>query len=265
MELLNAIRIADADLDSPIYRIMQIRYLEPMLTNPELVLIRPHLWEDPYEHILLRCAITSTNGPRMDQQFFDRVMGAIYAQCWSRTQESDTLWRAYSWVEKDKATNLNKWPNNEGVKIRSTARKLLRALSSWSPTDPNESCFIGAVQYMTATQIQQYVVDEVGRHKLNAFAGGRGHADAVLFKRSAFSYESEVRLIHVQSPASTATGDRLHVPIDLANVIDEMSFDPRLGTHECRLREARARELGYSGAFGESDLYQGKLFEIVVP
>jgi hypothetical protein len=258
----NAIRIRATELDSPVYRIMSMRYLDSMLTKPELVLIHPHLWDDPWENILLKCAISSTSNPRRPQEFFERVLRAIYAQSWSRTQESDTLWRAYSWFEKDKTTTLNKWPDNEGVRIRSTPRKLLEALWSWSPTDRGESCFIGAVDYRTADEIQQYIADEIGRHGLNAFAGGRGHADAVLLKRSAFSYESEVRLIYVEPPTVGDSGDLLEVRIDLPNVIDEISFDPRLVAHERRLREKRARDLGYCGAFGESDLYQGVLFDI---
>ena len=260
----NAIRIPD--LDTPVYRIMSLRYFRSMLAKPELVLIRPKMWPDPFENVLLDCSVGSVSNPRKPLEFFDRVLAEIYAQSWSITQESDTLWRAYSWVENDKATNRNKWPDNAGVKIRSTPRKLLEALWRRCPaSDPAETCFIGRVRYMSTAELWEHVNTEVQRHGLAAFSGGHGHAEAVLLKRAAFSYESEIRLIYVEPRSHGFSGELLPIAIDLPSVVDEVSFDPRLLPAEQKLREEEARTLGYFGVFGVSELYQRVLMTFLLP
>jgi hypothetical protein len=69
------------------------------------------------------CCITGDG----QQHFFDQIHSRVFAQCWSLSAESDALWRIYSTVVKD-ASGKNKFANSEGVKVRTTSRKLLAAL-----------------------------------------------------------------------------------------------------------------------------------------
>ncbi len=252
------IRIADPD--APIYRIFKLRRFRQLLTDHRLYLARPESWDDPFENLLTMCAITHRSGA--PQQFFDRIRRPLFGQSWSGTPESDSLWRAYSIVKNDRRKTRNECPDDEGVQVRSTPRKLLDALRAWCPNDPDEHCFVGAVRYLHQRDVERYIGDEIGARRLGAFAGGRGHAESVLFKRTAFAHEDEVRLVYVAGEEDPAKA-RVLVPMDPAGVFDEVRFDPRLAPFEKIEREEEFRRLGFDRV-GRSDLYQGVLFEVVV-
>ena len=252
------IRIADPD--APIFRIFKLRRFWQLLTDHRLYLAPPESWDDPFENLLTMCAITHRSGA--PQQFFDRIRRPLFGQSWSGTPESDSLWRAYSIVKNDRRRARNEYPDDEGVQVRTTPRKLLAALRAWCPNEPDEHCFVGAVRYLPQRDVERYIADEIGRHRLGAFAGGRGHAESVLFKRTAFAHEDEVRLVYVARDEDAAH-DGVLVPIDPAGAFDEVRFDPRLALFEKIEREDECRRLGFDSV-GRSDLYQEVLFEVGV-
>src|SRR5258705_1140688 len=143
-----------------------MKHVRPMLEQNSLVLVTPDLWDDPFENIIQWCAITYTNEPKWRQEFLHQVRRPMFAQCWSYTYESDAIWRIYSTVSKDHATGLNTTDEEEGVKIRTTPRKLIDALWKGSPTDPVDSCFLGQIRYMPEEDIKQHLADEIGRERL---------------------------------------------------------------------------------------------------
>lgn len=251
------------EIDVPIYRMFRLTHFREAIQKRELVLVPPLRWDDPFEDVLSNCAINFKKEGKISQQFLDRM--PLYAQCWSVVQESDTLWKAYSRVVKDSASRRNNCPDDEGVQVRSTPRKLLSALWNWCTTNPAESCFLGRVKYMPQGEAMQYVANELRRGGLQPFPGGLGHAESVLFKRSAFEHEAEVRLVYVENRQDIPQTDLLSIPIDPNKLFDEIVFDPRLETFERIEREDEARSLGFSGPIGRSELYQGVLFEINLP
>lgn len=259
----NLIRISNPDV--PIYRIFQLPWFRRVLEDRELALVSPHLWDDPFENFLSMCAITHTAQPDCPQEFFDRIRKPLYSQCWSMVDESDTLWRAYSWVVKDATTGRNKFAEYEGVQVRTTPRKLLRQLWDWCADDPQESCFLGRVRYMPQEAVKQYIADEIGKGGLQAFPGGRGHAESILFKQSAFNCEAEARLIYVEHSPKRLAVDHLAIPVNPSLVFDEVIFDPRLAPFQRNEREQQCRDTGFSGSIRSSQLYQKTLLEVVVP
>ena len=56
----------------------------------------------------------------------------------------------------------------------------------------------------------------------------------------------------------------VHVPIDPNLIFEEVTFDSRLGEFERLEREAVARKLGYTGTFGDSNLYRGQALLILL-
>jgi hypothetical protein len=248
--------------DSVIHRIFPLRYFEEALRLKELVLVSPRSWEDPFEKLVERSVITDTRPIPWKQTPLESLVRPAFGQCWSRTSESDTLWRAYSRVSIDPRTKRNRHPDEEGVRVQSTCRKLLNAVREWSPSDPVTSCFIGGIRYLPATELQQTVADRVGVG-LEAFAHGAARAKLLLLKRPAFQHESEVRLIYVEHRDTPHKG-LVQVPIDPNTLFDAVEFDPRLNPFERKEREAAARKLGYQNPFSTSGLYQGALMEIIV-
>jgi hypothetical protein len=258
--LQNLVRIEDPD--APVFRTLRMKWFRKMFEQNALVLVMPDLWDDPFENIIQWCAITYTNESKWRQEFLHQVRRPMFAQCWSHTYESDAIWRVYSTVSRDPNTGLNTTVDEEGLKIRTTPRKLIDALWKTSPTDPLDSCFLGEIRYLPERDITQYIADEIGRERINAFSNGRGHAETLLLKREPFEHEREIRLIYVGQ--RTDSMKFFNVPIDPNELIDEIILDPRLQPDDVRQREEVIRTLGYNGKVERSNLYQKKGFEIII-
>jgi hypothetical protein len=248
--------------DEPVYRIYPLWFFEEALRLKTLVLLTPNKWDDPFEFLPERSAI-DLEGVQTPLEGF---LKPAFAQCWSRTKESDTLWRAYSRVSKDPHTRRNIHPREEGVQVRSTPRKLLDALRKWVSPDYIDSCFIGTARYGSAEQIQQFIANRVGQHREAAFTKARDRAEVLLLKRLAFVHEKEVRLIYVEQRKEPPPEEKelIRVPIDPNALFDEVAFDPRLEPFERCEHEDRSRKLKYSGPFRDDGLYRGCLLQIIV-
>lgn len=253
------IRISDPDVT--IYRIFPVWFLEEALRLRQLTLSSPVRWEDPFEVVGDAIAVNRRRADRIEQVIINQTLPPAFAQCWSRTAESDSLLRAYSRVVKDPHFGRNLCPHDEGVRVRTTPRKLLQALCAGSAEGPIGHWFLGAVQYLPSEALLREIATAIDQHGLSVFELPSNRARLLLLKREAFSHEAEVRVIFVQQNPEPRPA-RIHIPIEPSAVFDEISFDPRLGTFERKERELVIRSLGYTGAISESGLYQRTLLEV---
>lgn len=247
-----------ADLDAPIYRIKKRRHLPSGPDAWKLHLSTPHRFADPLEDLASWTAITDRSLTPWRQHFYGNVIPRIYIECWSLTEESDALWRAYSSFALDPVSSRNRFPDGEGVQLRTTPRKLLSALWAWSGA--NQGCFIGAVEYLPPDEVKQRIANDVGRMGLGAFGNGHERLRPALLKRRAFEHEREVRLVFVGGAEST--GENIDVPIDPNDLFDEIALEPRLVAFERMEREADLRARGYAGSIRVSELYQRVILDI---
>ena len=88
----NFINILDSERDKYIYRIMPLSRLYELFENTENVLVKPSLWEDPFENFILKSRVRFKNGKTYG---FNHQNG-FYGQCWTRSKASDAMWRIYS-------------------------------------------------------------------------------------------------------------------------------------------------------------------------
>ena len=251
------IRISDPD--QPIYRIFPLWFFEEALRLKYIVLVNPGLWEDPMEIVGGFIVLNQIVNGKLTQVTISEPFTRIFAQCWSSTEESDTLLRAYSRVVKDPHFGRNIFPREEGVRVRSTARKLLSALEAGTQDQPKGQCYIGSVQYMAHKELLQYIANGVGEVGKTIFDYPDNLANLALLKRQAFSHESEVRLMFISDDPTPASKLR-RVQIDPNEIFDEIAFDPRIG--EQGVRENVVRDLGYTGKIVGSELY--KRLELIV-
>jgi hypothetical protein len=256
------IRLPDPDV--PVYRIFPLWFFEEMLRTRQLVLVAPHRWEDPFEVLSRSVILVDPRFEPPETRPLDDFLPPAYAQCWSRNEESDTLWRAYSRVFKDAHFNRNLFPRDEGVQVRSSPRKLLAAMRGWARENPGYACFVGAVRYLPRTGIYHHLEALLNRHGPEALGHGELRAELLLLKRDAFAHEAEVRIIAV-SEERKEEDERLAVAVDPSEVFDEVTFEPRLAPAEREGRENMARSLGYRGRFRVSELYRQAKLEIVMP
>lgn len=248
------------DLDAPIYRIFPLWYFEEALRVKNLALVPPQRWEDPYESLPWSIVITRKSG----QTFLEKHILPVYAQCWSGTHESDTLLRAYSRVSKDPHHNRNILIREEGVKVKTTARKLINAIVKSNQTFPKDSFYFGRVDYVPPDKIKKFIGDTIYQKGETALYRGIDLAKLMLLKRPAFQHEDEYRLLYIED-RNVQEQKIIQLSFEPNEVFDEVTFDPRLVTFERIEREANAKRLGYSGKFGTSELYQKILFEVYMP
>jgi hypothetical protein len=256
--------IGTLDPDAPIYRIFPLWFFEEALRLKQIALISTARWEDPFEVLASQIMMEDLRTIPHSQQPLAPYLRPVYAQCWSRTEESDTLLRAYSRVIKDPIAHRNTDPQHEGVRVRSSVARILRTLDAATPCLAGLSQYVGEVQYGTRDVVQQRLANLIQKHGPSALGSGRLRAGLLLLKREAFAHEREVRLMCVDE-RKNVTGDVINVAIDPNVLFEEVTFDPRLVGFERLERESAARALGYTGAFGYSDLYHNTLLVIRFP
>lgn len=261
LEASNFLRITDPD--RPIYRIFPLWHLEEVMRLNQLSLVQPARWEDPFEVLPQRIQVVDKRTVPGRVEMLHAHLHPVFAQCWSNTKESDTLLRAYSRVVKHPHHRRNMVPSDEGVQVRSSPRKLLRALATQFPHHAEQHCFVGAIQYGSEGGLKKHIANLVGSHEPAVLGRGRPLAELHLLKRMAFRHESEIRLIYI-AERSLAGTDFLTCPINVNDVFEEITFDPRLESFEHKEREAVFRALGYSGHITPSELYRGLLMEVIL-
>ena len=231
-EINNYIFMNEDEIDNPIYRIFSIVRFFEMIKNKEIVMVKPELWDDPFENPLANLKFESNYGEVVGCGFAEYIFG----QCWSKCKESDAMWRIYS-------------PDTNGVMVSTTPRKILKYLKSRVGETSICTCFIGKVQYKSSEDLYGEI------ESINILdSTGIGIAKTLLFKREAFSHEKEVRLIYTgEQKYSNCKIFRFEFePNDL---IEQIIFDPRMNDDVKECYSYYIEKLGYKIKIQDSELY----------
>ncbi|MCF0069772.1 hypothetical protein LZD49_04765 [Dyadobacter sp. CY261] len=231
----NFLNLTEKQKDQPIYRIISVGRLFELFSNRQNVLVKPKLWEDPFENFMMNSTGELKDGRLFSIGFREHFFG----QCWTRTKESDAMWRIYSYKK-------------EGARISTTPRKLLKALYDSGGQFRDISCFIGKVNYYTTTRLQTLLQSNGPSWMTDST--GVGQAQTLLFKRYPFKHENEVRIIY--NSQGKVNGDKFSFPIDPFKLIDDIVFDPRMEYKEFSNYKSQIKALGFSRRIVKSNLYK---------
>lgn len=231
----NFLNIEEDLKDKPIFRVISIKRLFELFKNKENVLVKPSLWDDPFENFIMNSIGELGDGRMFSIEFRDHFFG----QCWTKTRESDAMWRIYS-------------PDKNGVRIATTPKKLLKSLYNSTEEYRNISCFIGKVNYYTTPKLKNLLEQHASTWILDST--GAGQAKTLLFKRNAFKHENEFRLIHNSQGKEKSDLYKYRIaPFDL---IDNIVFDPRTEYTDFAKHKKELRKIGYKNSIVKSVLYQ---------
>jgi hypothetical protein len=230
----NFLNLTEEEKDQPIFRVITIDRLFELFKEKNNVLVNPKKWGDPFENFIMNSLIEFKSGISISTGFRENM----YGQCWTKTRESDAMWRIYS-------------PLKNGVRIATTPRKLLKALSNCSQSPKNE-CFIGKVKYLTTEKLKNF--KKKNGAELIMDKSGIRLAQSLLFKRTPFKHENEIRLIY--NSYGKFESELLKFEIEPLNLIDDIVFDPRIKYEEYRKYEKQLRELNFKNKIVKSNLYQ---------
>lgn len=239
----NALFLNEKVLDRSVYRIISEARLFELFDTQNNVLVRPSMWDDPFENFILNSTVRTKNDEFGDFGFRDDLFG----QCWTLQKASDAMWRIYS-------------SHKRGVRIRSTPRKLLASLSAGLGDRAKSQAFVGKVRYLPNAKMRKFARD-VFRGGLDAEAV----VSTLLVKRPAFAHEREIRLVYFDRVKSKS--DLYAYRIDAHQLIDQMMTDPRLSVDETREFHSLIKsKTNFSGKILRSMLYAPpKAFEVRIP
>lgn len=213
------------DSEQRIYRIFSLSRFEEMIQNQELVLVRPSMWDDPFENFFLNVNVIDTSGELGSLQ---SIKDSWYGQCWTTNADTDSMWRIYS-------------SNKDGVRVSTTVGKLFDAIYDENDKWASLKYFIGKVEYKTKEEISDFMQNT----SFSSIAiGGQndGFARLLCVKREAFTHENEVRILISKTPEEMEKDNScIHkIKIDFEKLFDDICLDPRLPDSEyqklrCRL------------------------------
>ena len=251
------------DPNAPIYLVYPQRFLENLLRG-KLVIRSTRTWTDPYEKLVSQCGYAAIENGKIRQHFIEKNVLPTFGQCWSTCRESDAMWRIYSKVHQDGSALDSAFDADEAVRLRTSPQKLLNALVGGLGIEKGGNCFIARMRYFSENALLQEIANTIGSNRENAFSGAAGQADALLFKRDAFTHEQEVRLLYVDTKCEFLNQDQIEISVDPNSLIDEITVDPRVrGGQQEAWRIAWIRGLGFSNEINRSLLYQNTL--MIVP
>jgi hypothetical protein len=256
------------DLDKPIHRIFPVWRFEEVLRLRQLALVKPSMWIDPREDLCSQFFMEPQLGAgfqKSGRQLSD-YLSECWAQCWSYEADSDVLLRAYSRVLLDPIAQRNTTPSEEGVRVTTTARRLIALMDEWSAAFPKFHFYLIGVKYEPEESFGRALAGRlVGPDGPLYFSRPDGRAESLSTKRERFSHENEVRLLCVGEEKLGLGADVIRFTIDASSVFTEIAFDPRLITFERREREAWFRSKGYTGKIVDDASYIGVISTIQMP
>ncbi|MCK1455197.1 DUF2971 domain-containing protein [Bradyrhizobium sp. 35] len=235
------------DLDAPIYHIYSKHWFLDLLKTGENGLVKPRIWDDPFENFFLRSEVT---GPAGEKISIENLAEDWYGQCWTLNADTDAMWRIYS-------------PDKDGIKVRTTVRKLFDSFYDARDTFADLKYLIGKVQYKTEAEIAALM----GRTTFaNIAFGGQatGFARLLSIKREAFIHENEVRLLFQDLDPKRASGVAARFGFDVNKVCDEVVLDPRLDQAGFDALESEIKSAGCAIPISQSTLYRAPKFNLAL-
>lgn len=236
-----------SDLDVFIYRIFPKHRFLDLLRDRKNGLVKPRLWEDPFENFFLRSEAVEPDGTTVS---LESIAEGWFGQCWTLNNDTDAMWRIYSPA-----------PANDSIKVRTTVRKLFDSFYDTRDTFASLKFLMGKVQYLTEADIKKLVAstsfDDVA-------SGGQatGFSRLLCIKREAFAHEGEVRLLFQDVDGKHRTDVAVQFDFDFNNICDEVVLDPRLPAKDVATLTADIKAAGCTLPVTQSSLYRAPKFTV---
>lgn len=233
------------DLDAPIYRIFPRRRFLELVRARKNALVKPALWDDPFENFFLRSEITGPDGERIS---IAGLADDWYGQCWTLNEDTDAMWRIYS-------------HDKDGIKLRTTISKLFDSFYDKTDTFADLKFLIGRVQYWKQAEIAAFM-GKTSFQDISFGGQATGFAKLLCVKREAFEHEREVRLLFQDLDPKRSKGPVVLFDFDVNAICEEVVVDPRLEETEVAAFKAEIAVAGCTLPVSQSPLYRVPQFNM---
>ena len=248
--------VGEKSLDSDfLYRIMPfVQFLS--LAMGKNTLVNPSCWDDPYERLMETIVSEYIKDGKVKEE--DLHHDHWYGQCWSKTKDSDGLWRSFTHNKEVRC-----------VKIKTTKEKLRESIL---PHNNEDVCF--SIDDIFYSKKAEKDIDnckkEAFKEKVqevvdiqNKFHCMHTHHDflrafersLLIVKRHEFQYEDEVRLLAYHKEAMKEKSWAYDT--DFKTWVEEVEFDPWTKDYEYATYEKLIKEkFDFKGKIKLSTLYK---------
>lgn len=226
------------NLDIPIYRIFSYDRFEELIKNKELVLVKPSMWDDPYENFFLKTRVDIGNGEVATLEYLEN---SWYGQCWTENEDTDAMWRIYS-------------HKKDGIKVRTTARKLFNAILNPSDRFASLKFFMGKVEYKNKVDIINFM-QNITFSEISSGGQNDKFAKLLCVKRTEFLHENEIRIL-VDNVDNSIGGKIFKININPDSLFDEICIDPRLSDEDALKLTTKIKMMGVNVNIIQSNLYK---------
>lgn len=223
----------------PVFRYMKYQHFLEWVRTGLYRISNICKWEDPYENYLLKCPLLNMYGQRIS-----RITLPRYGQCWTMLPESDAMWRIYSRVSRKQADDTVD-SCEIGVRIKTTAERLQKLPSFITGFNLGH---IGLVKYTNQTDIDRNLQCLQLKNTTEYWDA----CDKALFeKRVEFRHEQEFRFVfscsfnHDPLDTDYRYPDYIEGQITPQELIDEVTFDPRIPISEFQTQQKELIEMGF--------------------
>ena len=199
-----------------IFRFISFESLIEILSSGFLSISQTKYWDDSYENHYCKIKVKMGN---IYINMLD-LEDTFYGQCWTLLNESDALWRIYSYDKKS-------------IRISTTVKKLFDSIINSESFDETRcmGIAVGKVRYINEKTFREFY-NKFDKHTL-IMNFSKLAMESMFLKRKEFNHEKEIRLIYRQSiaeHANTLDSKIIKVKINPAKLIDSITLDPRIDT-----------------------------------
>ncbi len=198
----------------------------------KLTLTCPFNWDDKFENPLFRAKLINRDGKPVP---LDKAGRKLYCQSWTLEEESDAMWKLFG-------------NRGKGVRITTKSWDLLFQAYNAYDIENWEAVFtkIGKVIYIDETELRKIFETGDAFYKRFMQPNGKGFNESLLFKRNAYSYEKEVRLIAHDFDGRFGNREtmRLEIPVCGCDWIECVTFGPAVDCDSYKVHREKLIKLG---------------------
>ena len=170
-----------------------------MLTDKNNVLVRPTMWEDPWEKIVSNAKF-NWNNEYMEIDAANFKKHSWFGQCWSKEEVNDTIWRIFTPCRKKRTVRIKVSYDKFFAECRKHQEHhdgIYFYLNNVRYAEQNEKSFSEKISDVIDDYTSQTIFASTHDYMMLVELG------ILMTKRKAFEYEQELRLlVYVESESN---------------------------------------------------------------
>lgn len=204
-----------------LYRVLSLDKFVKMLEVGKNVLVRPTMWEDPWEKIVSNAKF-NWNNEYMEIDAANFKKHSWFGQCWSKEEVNDTIWRIFTPDRNERKIRIKVSFENlrkEYYKYQEAHDGIAFFCNEIRYAEPNEESFGDEISKVISDYTSQRITITTEEFNILLELG------ILMTKRKAFEYEKELRLlVYVESESNEE--NLFTYDCNFPAIVEDVELDP---------------------------------------